>query len=329
MSKANPVYLKLATAPEELDEEKKPLVKNKFKLCFSVFKDKFALLSGAGIFLALSAIPLALIYLWALNAYLLELSAGFNYMGGIGIGYPGIVSSYAAGKIAYYGIIQKLFFFSVPAIWILAPAAAAYNHIGKKLLRGEKIADMKSVFKTGIIGVKKYWLNTLLTLVFFSIVFLALGSAVLYFLRDLADGTASSGSYVLLIFSALALTPLLGLIIHMLPLSVFYKLKFPDILKNAVILTIKNPLGVFIVGTASALPIALMFAIKSAVAIIAVLWLILGLMLTFLAWNATAMIGFDAFMNPLHAVRQTPQRPEAEKRKAVKNVYKNPKKKKK
>lgn len=326
MSKANPIYLKLSTVPEERDEEKKEITVGKFKLCFSVFKDKLAQLFMPNLFLILCIVPALLVYMIEYPQELATISASYNFMGSLGVGYPGVFSSYSDGMVVYYQSLIKIVLMMAAAVVVLAPAIAGFNYVSRKFLQKDTIANTKDVFRCFFVGVKKYWLNTLLTVLMSVIVALGATVAILYHLGNMTAGTADAGSWVLFVAAIVIGAPLALLPEVMLPMSVYYKLTFPQILKNSLILLLKCWYVFVPVGIICALPLVLMFAVPTLTVIFATVWIMCGLMLTLHVWNAAASFAFDLYMNPVYEQLQAPQGTQTRK-KQKQNSYVNPKKK--
>ncbi|MDR3216192.1 MAG: hypothetical protein LBT55_02095 [Clostridiaceae bacterium] len=328
------LFLKMSTAPEETDAPKKELpAKGRLKYVFGVFRAETNTLFRVNLLVILSLIPLGFLFFYYLPGQLNAVAAGFNFMGGIGIGYPEAVSSAAESQIAVYNVYQIFLLLATPCVWLFGVTLSGLNYICRKLLQKDKPAKLGKSFFTGI---KKYWFNTLLTIVLFSLIALGVGSLVIYLLKNIAAGTATVGTWFAVIVPSLIALPILMLPLFMLPMSVFYRLSFKDILKNSVILLIKFPLFAVIIALVSVAPLVLVFAIQSSAQIfIAIIYAVFGITLTAIGWTGFGQYVFGAIMEPLGEMRVASKKEKddtapvdgnaANNKNKKKNVYVNPK----
>jgi hypothetical protein len=326
------LFFKITAAPEERDAPKKELPpKGRLKYVFGVFRAEANSLFRANLPVILSLVPLGLLFFWYLPTQLAETASGYNFMTGIGIGFPEAASSYSDSQIAVYNVYQMFILLATPCVWLFGVALSGLNYICRRLLQGDKPAKLLPAF---LAGIKKYWFNTLLTVVLSSTAALGIGSLIIYLLKNIAAGTAGAGVWFAAIVPSAVVLPLLILPLFMLPMSVFYRMGFMDTVKNAAILAVKFPLFTFLVAVISAAPLVLLFAVQGSTAVIvAIIYLAFGLTLTAVGWTGFGQFIFGAVIEPIYAMRAAPKKEKdvAEKhgegaaKPKKKNVYVNPK----
>lgn len=300
------LYRGLALGPELRGEEPKgQYPKGRIRQVFDIFGAEMNGLMRVNVLFLLFALPLFLVlYLYtnyATNAAIL----GFNFMGNIGMAYPGGSDDATQGLIAVYHAYQNVLYLTLPALVILSVGAAGCFNCYKKYLWGEKL---EKVTKTFFLGVKNHWWKYMLVITVDALLTLALGSTVIYFMELRALGTATAGHWVMLI--AVCLVEFLILYINMmlLPLMCELDVSFGKQIKNALIFSLKfAPIGLplWIICLA---PLGIAFVKSGFVSILlGVVMLMFGFIFYGLTFTSFSQMALDNILTPLYKLSQSPK----------------------
>ncbi len=313
----SPLYKKLSLGPEIRGEEPKgPYPRGRVKQVFDVFRAESSPLMRNNCWFLLFALPFFFVVYWCTNYFAGLAVSGFDFMGNIGMAYPGGADTLVQAQLAVYDAYQFVLYLLVPAIIVTSIGMAGAFSVIKSFMWGEKI---EKVTKPFFRGVKKFWWKYLIVMTLNALLVLALGSTVIYFLKLRAVGAVTGGHWAMLIFVCIAEFLLLYVNMQLLPLLAEVDLPFFKQVKDALIFSIKlAPIGLplFLICL---VPVALLFINNAAILIvIIVLLMMVGLILYGLIFTAFSQWALDSVLTPLYIMEEN-------KNSAVKN--KNKKKK--
>ena len=313
----SPLYKKLSLGPEIRGEEPKgPYPRGRVKQVFDVFRAESSPLMRNNCWFLLFALPFFFVVYWCTNYFAGLAVSGFDFMGNIGMAYPGGADTLVQAQLAVYDAYQFVLYLLVPAIIVTSIGMAGAFSVVKSFMWGEKI---EKVTKPFFRGVKKFWWKYLIVMTLNALLVLALGSTVIYFLKLRAVGAVTGGHWAMLIFVCIAEFLLLYVNMQLLPLLAEVDLPFFKQVKDALIFSIKlAPIGLplFLICL---VPVALLFINNAAILIvIIVLLMMVGLILYGLIFTAFSQWALDSVLTPLYIMEEN-------KNSAVKN--KNKKKK--
>lgn len=311
----SPLYKKLSLGPEIRAEEPKGVYpKGRVKQVFAVMSGEMNSLMRVNAWFLLFAIPLFFVLYWCSNYFTSLATSKFDFMGNVGMAFPGGADTLQQAQIAVYDAWQIVFYLLVPAITItFIGMAGAFNCL-KAFMWGEKV---EKITKTFFKGVKKYWWKYLIVMLVDSLLVLALGSAFVFFLKLKVMGALNAGHWVMIIVVCLVEFLLLYVNMQLLPMIAEVDLPLLKQVKNSILFSVKlAPIGLplFLVCL---VPIALFFVKSSFFSII---WLVVMMMfgttlygLTFTAFSQWAL---DNVLTPLYMMTQ--QKPSSKKDKKAK-----------
>lgn len=313
----SPLYKKLSLGPEIRGEEPKgPYPRGRVKQVFDVFRAESSPLMRNNCWFLLFALPFFFVVYWCTNYFAGLAVSGFDFMGNIGMAYPGGADTLVQAQLAVYDAYQFVLYLLVPAIIVTSIGMAGAFSVIKSFMWGEKI---EKVTKPFFRGVKKFWWKYLIVMTVNALLVLALGSTVIYFLKLRAVGAVTGGHWAMLIFVCIAEFLLLYVNMQLLPLLAEVDLPFFKQVKDALIFSIKlAPIGLplFLICL---VPVALLFINNAAILIvIIVLLMMVGLILYGLIFTAFSQWALDSVLTSLYIMEEN-------KNSAVKN--KNKKKK--
>lgn len=224
-----------------------------FGRAMKVFRGEFSTLFKSSLFFILFTVPFIVLLAWFASYFEdLVLGGSYNFMGNVGIGFPG------GGDSLSESVARLIWEVKEPIILMLG-AALIFGSIG---LSGNFYCAKRSYFqnyysktvKTYWYGVGKYWWQFLIAATVEVLIGCAMITALMYLLSQQTLGTADAGAYCAVVFSWIFGAPLMLVPMTMLSLFCTYELSFIGALKNAIVLIVNNPITVAAVGVASAIP---------------------------------------------------------------------------
>lgn len=219
----------------------------------SVLRGEFSTLLKSSLFFILFIAPFAVIFGW-FAGYFEELTLGgiYNFMGNIGVGFPGGGDSVAESVSRLIWEVKEPVVLMLGACLILGSLGLAGNFYCAK--RSYFQNYYSQTVKTYWYGFAKYWWKFLITITFMVLIGCAMITALMYLLAQQTLGAAGAGAYCAVVFSWIFGLPLLLIPMVMLSLFCTYELTFAQAFKNALVIIVNNPVTVVLVGIASALP---------------------------------------------------------------------------
>lgn len=224
-----------------------------FGRALKVFRGEFKTLLKSMLFFIPFAAAFIVIFAWFAD-YFEKLTLGgiYNFMGGIGIGYPGGGDSLAES-------VGRLFWDVKEPVLLMLGATLIFGSLG---LAGNFYCAKRSYFqdyysktnKTFWMGFAKYWWMFLITGTVAVLIGCGMGTALIYLLRQQTLGAADAGAYCAVVFSWVFGTPLMLIPMVMMSLFTTYELTFFQAFKNAIVIIVNNPVSVCVIGVVSAIP---------------------------------------------------------------------------
>ena len=276
----------------------------------------------AGIF----ALPfLFCVFVWPMLAENYYFSnADYNFIGHIGIGYPGVVTTMAEG---YKVLFEHYFKLYIPVLSAsIVPMVFGLSglfHCLRGYMWGENVRPVKSFFR----GIKKLWKTFLIVAIAFGLFMCGVLYGAAWHVGLLKTDGATGGSWTLFIFLILFTWVAVTLLEILLPMFACYRFKLKDALKNTSILAlIVWPTALF--TSAFTMGVFLLSLLNTAFAfIIGVLLLLIGFTFLGSIWMSSAQKTFGNFIRPLYENGKGGLAAKAQSRRGV-NPYKEQKAKK-
>jgi len=270
------------------------------KHAMSVFSDNLRrMLLMNVLYVAIFALPfLFCVFVWPLLARNQVFANGdYNFIGHIGIGYPGVVSKMSEGYEILFAHYMKLY---VPILSLsIVPMVFGFSglfHCLRGYMWGENVRPVKSFFR----GIKKLWKPFLIVAVCFGVFMCGVLYACTWHLSLVNTTGATGGSWTVFIFAILFTWLAVTILEFLLPMFACYRFKLRDALKNSVILPIiVFPTALF--TSAFTIGIFLLTRLGTALAFIVGLALIfVGFALIGSIWMSSAQKTFGNFIKHLY-----------------------------
>ena len=263
-------------------------------------------------FLFLAFIAPALLKDWVFR------SGNYNFMGQVGIGYPGVVNTMSEG---YKVLFKHYFTLYIPvlsaSIVLLFVGLAGLFHCLRGYMWGENVRPVKSFFR----GVKKLWKPFLITGVLFAIFFCGVLYGATYHISLLKQGAANGGTWVLFIGVILLTWLAVAVLSYLLPMFACYRYKYGDALKNSLILALVNWLPVLFTSAFTIGVFCLTLANTAFNYIVLILLFIIGFAFLGGIWTSAAQKAFANFIVPQYESASSGGKLKVEARRGV-NPYK-------
>lgn len=312
----------------------------------AVMRGEMGLLFKSTLFFILFTIPFIVIFAW-FAGYFQDLTIGgtYNFMGDVGVGFPGGGDSIAVSVASLYRDVRM-------PVMAMYGACLLFMSLGLSGLfycakRSYYQDYYKNFAKTFWMGFAKYWWKFFVTGLFMVLVGLGMVESLMYLLEQQTLGTAGAGAYCAVVFSWIVGAPLLLVPVTMMGLFTSYELTFVQCFKNALVIIANNFVIVPLVAIISALPLGLMAVSQMLGFVVYAGMALLGCTFMSLCWIAMADRGMvkchnrkleqekTAKIEKRKAEKQNPYAnakngaPAQKKKNQPKPAYQNPKKKKK
>jgi len=268
------------------------LPSTRWALFWDIFKGRFGKICITNLLIFVFFLPLlAILVLHSMSITGMGAMGPFSQC--FGVGYQPLLSMQGVSETISFNADMSFYIF-IPVTAIIASVGVAGGaYVIRNMVWTEGIFVANDFWR----GIKQNFLQILLTLVIYS-AFFTLGILSLSAIDRMT--ALGGGSALLVIAKILVIIALVFFSIctlHMIAMSVTYKLKFGALLKNAMLFTIAMPFhNVFFLFLA-VLPIMLTFlgGIFSSMGYVAILLLAFSYML--LVWTDFAHWAFDRFIN--------------------------------
>ncbi len=319
----------------------------------AVMRGEIAMLFKSALYFLIFAAPFLVIFAWFAGYFEnLTMSGEYNFMGDIGIGFPGggdsisesVASLFLNVKMPVVAMYGTCFLFGSLGL-------AGLFYCAKRSYYQDYYKNFSRQFWYGF---AKYWWKFLVCGLVMVVVALCMVESILYLMQQQTLGTAGAGAYCAVVFSWVIGAPVLCVPMVMMGLFTSYDLTFAQCFKNAIVIIANNFVMVPLVGVISAAPLALCAVNTMLGIVITIVMMLFGCTFTALCWIALADRGMVKCHNrkmeqdkaikyeQRKAQKQTSrnaskaynmdvnaQNKPAQKKKTAKTPYQNPKKKKK
>ena len=286
----------------------------------AVMRGEFSTLFKATLFFLIFTIPFIVVFAW-FSGYFEKLTIGgtYNFMGDIGIGFPGGGDSIAVSVGSLYRDVKMPLMAMYGACFLFGSLGLSGLFYCAK--RSYYQNYYKNFSKQFWYGFAKYWWKFFVAGLFMTVVGLGMVEALFYLLEQQTLGTAGAGAYCAVVFSWVLGIPLLAIPMIMMGLFTSYDLTFGQCFKNALVIIANNAVFTTIVGVLSAAPLALLSVNKTLGVVISIAMALIGCTFMALCWIALADRGMVKCHNKKVAQDKTEK---YEQRKAAKqNPYAN------
>ncbi len=251
------------------------------------------------LYVAIFALPfLFCVFIWPLLAKSdVFTNNGYNFIGHIGIGYPGVVNTMAEGYVILFRHYMKVYVPVLSASIIpMVFGLSGLFHCLRGYMWGENVRPVRSFFR----GIKKLWKPFLIVAVCFAVFMCGVLYGAVWHIGLMKTTGATGGSWTLFVFLILFTWAAVTVLEFLLPMFACYRFKFKDAVKNSFILplvvwptalfTSAFTIGVFALTLWNAA-----FAI-----IIGILLLLIGFVFLGSIWMSAAQKVFGNFIRPLY-----------------------------
>lgn len=253
---------------------------------FKVFRGEFGNLFKSSLYTILFTAPFAVILFW-FAGYFQNLVLGnvYNFMGGVGVGYPFFAGDSIALSVSslYWDVKEPIYCMLAAALIIASAGLAGLYYCAKRSFYQDYY---KKPFRMYWTGFAKYWWKFLLFLSFAILVGLAIVTSLMNLLAKQQIFTAGAGDYCAVVFAFIFGVPLILLSMTSLALNVSYELTLWQSIKNSIVIFVNNPFSSIIVFVVSLAPLLLLLAGQFMSIIIYILMAILGFAFLSMMWIA-------------------------------------------
>ena len=252
-------------------------------------------------------------------------SGDYNFIGQVGIGYPGVVNTMAEGYKVLFAHYFRLYIpvLSASIVPMIFGLSGVF-HCMRGYMWEENVRPVKSFFR----GIKRLWKPFLLVAILFAGLMCGVLYGAYWHISLLKADAATGGSWTLFIFLILFVWIAVTILYFLLPMFACYRFKIKDALKNSVIFVLILWPTAFVT---SAVTIGL-FMLSAAGTIlnylVGIFFLALGFVFVAGVWTSSAQKAFGNYILPQFESGQTGGKTKLEARRGV-NPYKAAKAKKK
>lgn len=219
-------------------------------------RGEMGLLFRSALFFLLFTIPFIVIYAW-FSGYFQNLVVGgtYNFMGNIGVGFPGGGDSIAVSVASLYRNVKMPLMAMYGACLLFA--SLGFSGLFYCAKRSYYQDYYKNFAKTFWMGFAKYWWKFFIAGLCMVVIGLGMVESLLFLLEQQTLGTAGAGAYCAVVFTWVFGAPLMLVPITMMGLFTSYELTFLQCFKNALVIIANNLVIVPVVAIVSALPLGL------------------------------------------------------------------------
>ena len=165
-----------------------------FGRAFKVFRGEFMTLLKSSLFFVLFTLPFIVIFAWFAGFFEnLTLGGVYNFMGDIGVGFPGGGDSLAESVARLYWEVKEPILLMLGATLIIGSLGLAGNFYCAK--RSYFQNYYSKTIKTFWMGFARYWWMFLVTVTVMVLIGCAMGTSIIYLLQQQTLGTAGAGAY--------------------------------------------------------------------------------------------------------------------------------------
>lgn len=292
------------TVDKDLRLNPKPHEGGRISEFFFIFRSNMNNMLIQNLMFMIFIIPLVCVVYFISSAQITELNMQFNFMGNVGIGYPGASDDSLRGLMALYDSYLFIVWLLIPCIAFIGIGASGYFYCLRNFMWS---ADMRGRFfnvKYFLRGIKLYWWKYLIVMTVFSGLTALFGYVVITFLKMMALQTLSAGIITALVFACLMMLLAIEMLIYILPMIVHYKFGLFSILKNSFLLSIRSGYLTIPILVLMALPVVLAILVPFLAIVVLFLMLTLGFSLYALMITAFGQFNYERYIQPEYEIRQ-------------------------
>ncbi len=242
-----------------------------------------------------------------------KLVASMNFSAGLGIGY-GAVDQTLEGIAAIYNLRQLYILCSLaPGLAIFGVGVAGAMQVIRNLMWGVEIKSFKDMLKHFGRGIARHWYKCVPLFLIGGLIGTSGAYALIEVLKRIAlYGSAGAGYWVWTVISFIVLFLFITFLIYCLPMSVCYKFKAKDLIKNSLILdTVLILPGVVVSAFLCGIPL-IMLAGNIVRYIIYGFYLLIGTSLWLLIITAYGQYACEGFINRLYEFNEEQENKKSE-----------------
>lgn len=258
-------------------------------------------------------------FIWPMLAKTRVFAGGdYNFIGQVGIGYPGVVNTMKEG---YKVLFSHYFHVYIPVLAAsVIPLIAGLSglfHCLRGYMWGENVRPIRSFFR----GVKKLWLPFLIAGILFALFLTGVLYGSVWHVSLMKQGAANGGSWTLFIFLLLISWIAVAALVFLFPMFACYRFSFKDALKNSLILTLVTPVSALFTSAFTIGIFCLSLANTAFSFIILILLFVVGFAFLGGIWTSSAQKAFADYIAPQYESASSGGRIKLEARRGV-NPYK-------
>lgn len=291
------LFKRLVEGKEKSDDyARSTLPTNRFSLFWDVFKNNFFKLMGVNVFILLFFLPVIFLFLQRSNLVLLS-AEKIPFSSNLVTGYP-IVPIRPGQEEAINLLANRWFYFMMPIAAIIASIGLSGGlYIIRNLIWTEGVLVVSDLWR----GIKKNFLQIMEIALIYSVVLLItmVGANYLTYLQAVGWSHAWLLSAArVMCYVALGIATLMTM--HMLTMSVTYKLSIFKLLNNSFVFSYALIIPNLFFGAIALLPFILLLALPMSAfyGMWLILVVLLGFSFSFLVWMDYTQWAFDKFVNP-------------------------------
>ncbi len=242
-----------------------------------------------------------------------KLVASMNFSAGLGIGY-GAVDQTLEGIAAIYNLRQLYILCSLaPGLAIFGVGVAGAMQVIRNLMWGVEIKSFKDMLKHFGRGIARHWYKCVPLFLIGGLIGTSGAYALIEVLKRIAlYGSAGAGYWAWTVISFIVLFLFITFLIYCLPMSVCYKFKAKDLIKNSLILdTVLILPGVVVSAFLCGIPL-IMLAGNIVRYIIYGFYLLIGTSLWLLIITAYGQYACEGFINRLYEFNEEQENKKSE-----------------
>ena len=248
----------------------------------------------------------------------------YNFMGHIGIGYPGVWNTMSEGYTRLYAFYFKVYIPVLSASIVpMVFGLAGLFHCMRGYMWGENVRPVRSFFR----GIKRLWKPFLLVAVVFAAFMCGLLYGAFWHISLMKTTGATGGSWVLFIFLILLGWLAVSYLYFLFPTFACYRFRMRDSLKNSGILLLVLWFPALFT-TALAIGLFMLSAVGSIMNYLVIIFLVaIGFVFITGIWTSGAQKAFGNYILPQFESSHTGGKPKMDSRRGV-NPYREAKSKK-
>ena len=313
MAKLTQLLAPHLTLKEDLAPKSETAHGGRLRRMNSVIKENTGRVFSLNILASLFLMPLiGILIIWMPMAED-KLVASMNFSAGLGIGY-GAVDQTLEGIAAIYNLRQLYILCSLaPGLAIFGVGVAGAMQVIRNLMWGVEIKSFKDMLKHFGRGIARHWYKCVPLFLIGGLIGTSGAYALIEVLKRIAlYGSAGAGYWAWTVISFIVLFLFITFLIYCLPMSVCYKFKAKDLIKNSLILdTVLILPGVVVSAFLCGIPL-IMLAGNIVRYIIYGFYLLIGTSLWLLIITAYGQYACEGFINRLYEFNEEQENKKSE-----------------